>query len=41
MLKIMDYVARGLDPTKISRSTAYYHCRIAAELLAGAVRGEG
>jgi len=41
MLKNMDYVARGLDPTTISRSTAYYRCRIASELLAGAVGGEG
>jgi len=41
MLKNMDYIARGLEPTTMKRSTAYYRCRIAAELLAEVVGGEG
>lgn len=36
-LKNMDYIARGLDVLGMKRSTAYYRCRIAAELLAAYV----
>lgn len=40
-LKNIDFIARGLDLKSMRRSTAYYRCRIAAELLAGCVGGVG
>ena len=41
MLKTMDLLARGMPLSFITRSTTYYRCRIAAELLAGCIDGEG
>eukprot|EP00168_Porphyra_purpurea_P012900 TRINITY_DN3461_c0_g1_i2.p2 TRINITY_DN3461_c0_g1~~TRINITY_DN3461_c0_g1_i2.p2 ORF type:complete len:350 (-),score=58.78 TRINITY_DN3461_c0_g1_i2:360-1409(-) len=41
VLKNIDYIAGGLDLSRMTKSTAYYHCRMAAELLAGCVGGEG
>jgi len=40
-LKTMDLLARGLPLSFNTRSTAYYRCRIAAELLSGCVGGTG
>lgn len=37
----MDLLARGMDHMAMTKSTAYYRCRIAAELLAGCLRGQG
>jgi len=37
----MDLIARGLDHLTMAKSTAYYRCRIAAEILAGCVAGQG
>ena len=41
MLKTMDLLARGMPLSFITRSTTYYRCRIASELLAGCIDGEG
>jgi len=40
-LSTMDLLARGLPLSFNTRSTAYYRCRIAAELLSGCVGGTG
>ena len=37
----MDLMARGRSHKTMTKSTAYYRCRIAAELLAGCVGGDG
>jgi len=40
-IKNMDYISRGLDVNTMTRSTAYYRRRIAAELLATSIGGTG
>jgi len=40
-IKNMDYVSRGLDVNTMTRSTAYYRRRIAAELLSETIGGTG